>query len=142
MDTTDYYCPTTTTSTIGYNLGRGARFAKIVTVETINPLKATAAVAVVWGGIVALLNTKKYKQGKITKHDAVLDTAGESAGMGLAAGIGLLASNAVRTSLLAVSASSVIPFTVGVAVTAGAKVIWNCTTRKHLKCNDKKLARL
>jgi len=138
MDVTDYYCPDTVTSTVGYNLGRGVRTIKTVTTTvSVNPLKASAAVGAAWGGLVALINMGKYKKGKITKRDAVLDTAGESVGMGLSAGVGLLASNAVRASALAISASSVVPFTVGLIVTAGAKVVWNCTTQRHLKCRIK-----
>lgn len=139
MDTSDYYCPTTVTSTLGYTLGRGVGAVRVVTVEAINPVKAGAAVAVVWGGIAALLNVRKYKQGRMTKRDAVLDTGGEAVGLGLAAGLGLLASNAARVSTLIVSTSSIIPFTVGVAVTAGSKVIWDCSAKKHLKCQAKPL---
>lgn len=139
MEIADYYCPTTVTSTVGYTMGRAVGAARVVTVEAINPVKAGTAVAVVWGGVAALLNARKYKLGRITKRDAVLDTGGEAVGMGLAAGLGLLASEAVRVSVLVVSTSSLIPFTVGVAVTAGAKVVWNCSTRKHLKCQAKPL---
>jgi len=134
MEISDYYCPTTVTSTLGYTMGRAAGAARVVTVEALNPVKAGAAVAVVWGGIAALLNTRKYKQGRMTKRDAVLDTGGEAIGLGLAAGLGLLVSDAARASALIVSTSSLIPFTVGVAVTAGSKVIWDCSTKKHLKC--------
>jgi hypothetical protein len=137
MDVTDYYCPTTVTSTLGYSMGRAVGAARIITVDAINPVKAGAAVTVVWGGIAALVNVKKYKQGRITKRDAVVDTGGEAVGLGLAAGIGLLASNAVRASALVASTTSLIPFAVGVAVTSGAKVMWNCSTRKHLKCQPK-----
>ena len=134
MEVTDYYCPETTTSTIGYNMGRGVGALRVVTVETINPLKASVAVGAAWGGVVALLNAKKYKQGKITKRDAVIDAAGESVGMGLASGVGLLVSNAARASLLIASTSTLIPYTVGVIATLGTKVIWNCSTSKHFKC--------
>jgi hypothetical protein len=134
MEVTDYYCPTTVSSTIGYSMGRAVGAARIITIDALNPVKAGAAVAVVWGGVVALVNAKNYKQGKITKRDAVIDTGGEAVGLGLAAGLGLLASNAVRASSLVVSTASLLPFTVGVAVTSGAKVLWNCTTKKHLKC--------
>jgi hypothetical protein len=139
MEITDYYCPTTVTSTVGYTMGRAVGTVRVVTVEAINPVKAGAAVAVVWLGIAALINTRKYKQGRMTKRDAVLDTGGEAVGMGLAASLGLLASDALRASALVASTSSLIPFTVGVAVTAGAKVVWNCSTRKHLKCQPKPL---
>ena len=137
MEISDYYCPTTVTSTLGYTMGRAAGAARVVTVEALNPVKAGAAVAVVWGGIAALLNARKYKQGRMTKRDAVLDTGGEAIGLGLAAGLGLLVSDAARASALIVSTSSLIPFTVGVAVTAGSKVIWDCSTKKHLKCQAK-----
>ncbi len=137
MDVTDYYCPTTVTSTLGYSMGRAVGAARIITVDAINPVKAGAAVAILWGSIAALVNVKKYKQGKITKRDAVVDTGGEAVGLGLAAGLGLLASNAVRASVLVASTTSLVPFTVGVAVTSGMKVMWNCSTKKHLKCQPK-----
>lgn len=137
METSDYYCPPTVTSTVGYSLGRGIGVVRTITVEAINPVKAGAAVAVVWGGVAALLNVRKYKQGRMTKRDAVLDTGGEAVGLGLASGLGLLASNAARVSTLIISTSSIIPFTVGVAVTAGSKAIWDCSIKRHLKCEAK-----
>ncbi|MFC1563104.1 hypothetical protein ACFL4Z_03535 [candidate division KSB1 bacterium] len=139
MEASDYYCLETTTSKIGYSLGRGTRVVRTVIIKTTNPLKVGAAVGVVWGGIVALINARKYKQGSITKRDAVLDTASESVGMGLAAGLGLLASNMVRASVIVASTSSIIPFTLSVVVTTGAKVIWNCNTKRNLKCEEKRL---
>gem|GEM_PF-2781902 len=137
MDISDYHYPETTSRTLGYSLGRGARAIRVMKVGAINPLKASAAVGAAWGGIAALINVGKYKQGKITKRDAVLDTAGESAGMGLAAGLGLVASNAVRASVLIASTSSLIPFALGVVVTAGAKVIWDSTVKRRLRCEEK-----
>jgi len=107
---------------------------EVVTAASVSPIKASAAVGAAWGAVAGLLNIRKYKKGKISKRDAVLDTAGESVGMGLSAGVGLLASNAVRTSLVSLSAASVVPFTVGLVVTASSKVVWNCLTRRHLKC--------
>jgi len=133
MEIGDYHYPETTTGTLAYSLDRGARAIRAVTMQAISPLKASAGVGVVWGGIAALINTGRYKQGRITKRDAVLDTAGESAGMGLAAGLGLLASNAARASVLIASTSSLIPFTLGVVVTAGAKVIWDRTIKRRLR---------
>ena len=93
MEASDYSYPKATTRMLGCSLGRGAGNIRAVTIEAINPLKASAVVCVVGGGINALINTMKYKQGKITKRDAVLDTAGESVSMGLAVGVGLLESN-------------------------------------------------
>jgi len=137
MEATDYYCPETIATKTGYGLGYSPRTTTTTIIGTINPLKAGVAVSAVWGGISAIINMAKYKQGRITKQDAVLDTAGESVGMGLAAGFGLLASNVVRASVLIASSSSLIPFVVGVVVTTGIKVIWDCNINRHLKCEEK-----
>ena len=137
MEVTDYYCPETITTKTGYGLGTSPRTATTTIINTINPLKAGVAVSAVWGGIAAIINAVKYKQGKITGKDAVLDTAGESVGMGLAAGVGLLASNVVRASVLIASSSSLIPFVVGLVVTTGIKIAWDCNINRHLKCEAK-----
>ena len=137
MDVTNYYYPTTVTSTVGYTMGRAVGAIRVVTVEAVNPVAAGAVVGLGWGSIAALLNARKYKQGRMTKQDAVLDTGGEAVGLGLASGLGLLISNAARASALVVSTSSLIPFTIGVAVTAGVKVMWDCTTKRRLKCQAK-----
>jgi len=52
--------------------------------------------------------------------------------MGLAAGLGLLADGIVKTYVLAAAATSVLPFVVGVAVTTGAKIAWDCKTKKNM----------
>jgi hypothetical protein len=140
METSDYYCPSTVTSTLGYTLGRGVGAVRVITVEAVNPATAGVVVGAVWGGVAALLNVRKYKLGRINKRDAVIDTAGETTGMGLASAIGLLASNAARASTLLAATSSLVPFTVGVVVTAGSKVIWDCTVRRRLKCEKKSVA--
>ena len=137
MEAIDFYCPEIITTKTG--LGTSPRAATTTIINTINPLKAGVAVSAVWGGISAIINMAKYKQGRITKQDAVLDTAGESVGMGLAAGFGLLASNVVRASVLIASSSSLLPFVVGVVVTTGIKVIWDCNISRHLKCEVKEV---
>jgi len=137
MEAIDFYSPEITTNKIGYGLGNSPRATTTTIIGAINPLKAGVAVSAVWGGINAIINTVKYKQGRITGKDAVLDTAGESVGMGLAAGVGLLASNVVRASVLIASSSSLFPFVVGVVVTTGIKVIWDCNVSRHLKCEEK-----
>ena len=137
MEAIDFYCPEIITTKTG--LGTSPRAATTTIINTINPLKAGVAVSAVWGGINAIINTVKYKQGRITGQDAVLDTAGESVGMGLAAGVGLLASNVVRASVLIASSSSLFPFVVGVVVTTGIKFIWDCNINRHLKCEVKEV---
>jgi len=135
MEVRDYFRPETVTRTLGYSLGRGVRAIRTVTTAaSVDPVKGSVAVGAAWGGVAAIINARKYKRGELTRRHAVLDTAGESVGMGLSSGLGLLVSNAVRASTLAITASSLVPFTVGLVVTAGTKVLWNCATRRHLRC--------
>ena len=134
METSDYYCPSTVTGTFGYTLGRGVGAMRVATVEAVNPATAGVVVGTVWGGVAALLNVRKYKLGRMSKRDAIIDTAGETAGMGLASVLGLLASNAARASTLLAASTTLVPFTVGVVVTAGSKVAWDCSVRRRLKC--------
>lgn len=132
MDISDYYADSLTSKTL-YNLGRGVRAVEVVTMENINPLKASAVVAAAWGAVSGLINIRRCKKGRIAKKEAVLDTASESIGLGLSAGLGLFASNAVRTSLVVASATpSLLPFIVGVIVTSSAKSMWNSKVRKHM----------
>ena len=77
--------------------------------EAITPLKAGAAIGIISATIVSPVNARKYKRGRMTKREAVLDTAAESAGMGLAAGRGCFASNAARASVFVASTSALIP---------------------------------
>ena len=137
MEITDYYSESLPNN-IAYNVGRGARNATLA-VRTINPFKATGAVMVVWGVVAGLVNARKYKKGKITKKQAITATASESVGMGVAAGLGLLADGILKASALAATAPTVLPFVVGVAVTAGAKITWDCKTKKNMIwCEGKK----
>lgn len=137
MDVRDYYTDSIVNK-ISYGLGRGARTMSAVT-QNVSPVKATASVAVLWGSVAALVNLSKYRHGKVTKREAVVSTANESAGMGLSAGLGLFTSNLLRTYILGATAASVLPFTIGVAVTAGTKVMWDCTTKNKIKwCGSKK----
>ena len=137
METGDYYCPPTVTSRLGYTLGRGVGAMRVVTVEAVNPATAGIVAGAVWGGLAALLNARKYKLGGMSKRDVAIDTAGETAGMGLASALGLIASNAARASALLAATSVLVPFTVGVLVTAGTKAAWDCTVRRRIKCSIK-----
>ncbi len=132
MAVRDYHVMETTSSTLGNHLARGARAVKGALPEVINPLGASVGVGAVWGGIAGLTSFKRYRNGKISGKEALLTTAGESAGMGLAAGLGLLASNAARASLLLTATTSLAPFVVGVVITAGAKILWDMSIKKHI----------
>ena len=136
MEITDYYAeslPTSAASTAGN--GAGHATARTIA-QTINPFKATGAVMLLWGTAAGFINFRKFRQGKITKNQAIADTAGESVGMGLAAGLGLLADGIVKTYIIAAAAPTVIPFAVGVAVTTSAKITWDCKIKKRMKWCD------
>ena len=128
----DYYSPGNLAGRLGARLGWGPIPVRLAA-EAISPFKLGLTVSAVWGGMNSLINARKYKQSKITKREAIIDTAGQSAGMGVASALGLLASNAARTSILVASTSSLIPLIVGIVVTAGAKGIWDYGTKRQLK---------
>ena len=130
MEVTDYYAESIS-GNIAYNVGRGARYVKVA-VQKINPLKATGAVMVLWAGITGLVNLNRYRKGKITKKQAITVTTSETVGMGLAAGLGLLADGILKTYILATTVPTVFPFAVGVAVTAGTKITWDRKTKKSI----------
>ena len=130
MNVIDYYSEPLATK-VGYGLGVGARNAQIVA-QQVSPVKAAAAVMVAWGSIAGLINYKRYKQGKLTKKEAVAVTANESVGMGLAAGTGLLADTLVKPFFFAAASAPVIPFAVAVAVTGTTKIAWDCITRRNM----------
>ena len=130
MEFTDYYAESISNN-ITSNVGRRAKNVKIVS-QRISPFKATGAVMALWGGVTGFINFRKYKKGKITKKQAITATASESVGMGLAAGLGLLADGILKTYILAAAAPSVLPFAIGVAVTTGAKITWDCKTKNNM----------
>lgn len=130
MEITDYYAESLS-SNVTSNVGNGAGNVKVVT-QSISPFKATGGVMLLWGAITGIVNFRKYKRGKITKKQAVTATASESVGMGLAAGLGLLADGILKTYILTTAAPVVLPFVVGVAVTTGTKITWDCKTKKNM----------
>ena len=130
MEFIDYYAESIT-SEIAYKVGRGIGDVKVV-VQNISPLKAIGAVMVIWGTIAALVNLRKYKAGNLTKKEAITVTASESIGMGISAGLGLLADGLLKTYVLVTTAPTVLPFAVGVAVTTGSKITWDCKTKKNM----------
>ena len=143
MEFTDYYAETTvsssTASSVGNGVGKGAAAKSVQTTAlTINPLSATAGVMLAWGAITGVINFRRYKKGTITKKQAITATASESVGMGLAAGLGLLADGIVKTSIIASAFPIALPFVVGVVVTTGAKITWDCKTKKNMVWCDRK----
>jgi len=126
----DYYAQSAT-GTVAYSLGRGARTAQVIA-QQANALKAAAAVGLVWGSVCGFVNLRRYKKGRISKRYAITGTANEAVGGTVCSALGLVASDAARTMLLTSAASSVIPFVVGFTVTAGSKILWDCTMEKSM----------
>ena len=91
----------------------------------IGPLAGAAAVGVLWGVACGCVNLRKWKQGRMTKEEALRETANESVGIGLATGAGIAAANLVRVSSLVASSASLAPFLIAAAVTGGAKALWD-----------------
>ncbi|MBF0252721.1 MAG: hypothetical protein HQL29_02800 [Candidatus Omnitrophica bacterium] len=130
MEVYDYYTESFATK-VTYGLGKGARTVQSVASQ-INLVQGAAAVMLLWGSIVGIKNYKKCKNGYISKGDAVKDTARESVGMGLSAGLGLVADTVIKTVFLSTVTTTFIPFAVGVAVTSTAKITWDRITKKKL----------
>ena len=91
--------------------------------------------AILWGAIYAVFNFNKYRKGKITKRQAVRDTASESVGIGVSTGVALAVAEATA---LAVTGSALVPFLVGTTVAGGTKKLWDRAFRLKrpitLKC--------
>ena len=130
MEVYDYYTETFT-SNVTYGAGKKSRTVA-TTVSQINLAAGAGAVMLLWGTITGFKNYKKFKSGDMTGQYAVKETARESFGMGLSAGLGLLADTVVKTAFLATATTSVIPFAIGVAVTSTAKITWDRVTKKRL----------
>ncbi len=105
-----------------YLMGRGA--------GKLRPAAGGAAIAALWATVYGWANLKKYRRGEISKKEAARKTAAESIGIGLAAGVGIMAVNVVRASTLLASSAALVPFLVGTAVTGGAKAAWDRSAAK------------
>jgi len=99
-------------------------------------MQVVLAGAVIWGGVAAFINTERYKRGQMNKREAVLDTAGESAPVGLAAATDFWVSNILKVSLFASSASLLLPAAFGIASAVGVRFIWKSASKKNLKYGD------
>ena len=119
-------------SAVAYVAGRGAGTLRPAAVGAtrVGPVIGGAAVAALWTVAVGWANLRKCTKGKITKKEAARETASKSIGVGLAAGVGIVAVNAVRASALLAGSSALLPFLVGAAVTGGAKAAWDRKIRK------------
>ena len=131
MIATDYYSESII-NTISYGLGKSVGTVSSVMTEQIDPIKGGLGVAALWGTVTGIINYKKFKKGKLTKREAVLITASESTGLGLASMVGLFASNLLRSTVITYTSASVLPFVVGVGVTSLCKVTWDCKTKKNM----------
>ncbi len=134
MEYVDYYSQTTVSADVAPGLGKNVSTTGTVAVS-INPWQGMAGIALVWGVVAGVINYRRYKQGYISKKDAIAVTASESVGMGVAAGIGLMADAAIMAAFATVALPAAVPFVVGVTVTTTSKILWDCATRhKMLWC--------
>jgi len=122
---TDYFEAGTVIESIAYKTGQGVSVVESVATHTINPFVGGLAVGLAWGAIRAAFNYRSYKRGRMSGKCAIENTAYEGATMGVAAGLGLSVSNVVRTSFLAASMPTLVPFTVGVVTTGALMNVWN-----------------
>jgi len=109
---------------------KGANNLK-VSVQSINPLKATGVVMMIGGGITGFVNFKRYKKGKISKKQAITATTSDTVGMGLAFGLGFLVEEMLAPFILVTAASPLLPFAIGVAVTMATKITWDSKTKNN-----------
>jgi hypothetical protein len=89
-------------------------------------------VAGLWGGIVGAINFTRYSRNEISGREALVSTASESVGAGLASSLGIVAGNVARAALLATAAATPLTFAVGVVVTAATKIAWDHAVTRQL----------
>ena len=81
------------------------------------------------GGVGAILygmaNLTGYVRKKKSGGQALKDTVKDSAGLGLSAGLGVMATNAIAGSVLAFGSTVLVPIAAGVTTTYITKRIWN-----------------
>jgi len=128
---TDYYSETTVTASTATGLGKNVSTTGVVAIP-INPWQGMAGIALVWGAIAGVINYRRYKQGMLSKRDAIAVTASESVGMGISAGIGLFADAALTAAFATAALPAAVPFVMGVTITATSKILWDCATRHKM----------
>lgn len=139
MLTADYYAESIINS-ISYGLGKSIGSFSVLT-EQLDPVKGGLGVAALWGTVTGIINYKRYKKGLLTKNQAITVTASESVGLGISASMGLFASNLLRSTVVAYTSTSILPFVVGVGVTSVCKITWDCKTKKNMMwCGCKNLS--
>jgi hypothetical protein len=93
-------------------------------------------VAGLWGGVVGVINLRRYRRKEISGQEAIASTARESVGAGLASSLGLVAGNVARAALLATSLAGPVSFAVGTVVTAATKLLWDRAARARGQTRD------
>jgi len=104
--------------------------------SALSPATAGAAVAGLWGGVVGVINLRRYRRKEISGQEAIASTARESVGAGLASSLGLVAGNVARAALLATSLAGPVSFAVGTVVTAATKLLWDRAARARGQTRD------
>ena len=100
----------------------------------VSPVAGGIAAGVIGVGVYGVGNLVGYLKGKKAGKDALADTAKNAGGLGISAGIGIAAANAViGTGLVVLGVPALLPIATGVAVTCAAKKVWNRVTNRKKK---------
>ncbi len=106
----------------------------------VNPLTGGVVVGAVGAGLYGISNMVSYARKEKSGKEALKDIAKNSAGMGISAGLGLTAANAISGTILAFGSAAIVPFACGITVTYITKEIWDrifFKTKKIQKINKR-----
>ncbi len=113
-----------------FNFRNGQAF---VETSVTNPLVGTVVAGVVSTGLYGICNLISYLKKKKSGKQAVVDTLKESGELGVSAGIGVVAGNAITATGLILVNTTVLPVAAGVTATFVSKRLWNKYNKKKKK---------
>ena len=105
---------------------------------SVIPGKVGVAVGAVGVAAYGTSNIVKYKKKQKTGKQATKNTAVNSAGIGVSAGLGITAINVVSGSFLAMGSTVIVPIAAGAGVAYASMRIWNKLVRKAKKTSKAK----
>ena len=126
--------PTTSSGAATAGSGVGAKAAIVAALA--NPLAVGVAVGAVGAAAYGTSNIIKYKRKQKTGKQATKDTAVNSAGIGVSAGLGIATINVVSGTFLALGSTVIVPIAAGAGVAYASMRIWN-----KLVCKAKKTSK-
>ena len=128
--------PTTSSGAATASSGVGAKAAIVAALA--NPLAVGVAVGAVGAAAYGTSNIIKYKKKQKTGKQATKDTAVNSAGIGVSAGLGIATINVVSGTFLAMGSTVIVPIAAGAGVAYASMRIWNKLVRKAKKTSKAK----